>query len=67
MTERKESEKGIRAKKAATEKVKFEFVAPEAQEVFLGLRGDTSIDFLPMVNGKMIPPAAVAFPLSSEA
>ncbi len=35
MTERKESEKGIRAKKAATEKVKFEFVAPEAQEVFL--------------------------------
>jgi len=35
MTEKKESGKGIRPKKTANEKVKFEFAAPEAQEVFL--------------------------------
>jgi len=35
MTERKESGKGIRAKKTVNEKVIFEFSAPKAQEVFL--------------------------------
>jgi 1,4-alpha-glucan branching enzyme len=35
MTERKESGKGVKAKKTADEKVKFEFTAPDAQEVFL--------------------------------
>ena len=35
MTEEKVSGKGVKAKKSANEKVKFEFSAPEAQEVWL--------------------------------
>ena len=35
MTEKKESGKGVKPKKAANEKIKFEFAAPEAHEVFL--------------------------------
>lgn len=35
MTEKKDSGKGVRSKKTAHEKIKFEFAAPEAHEVFL--------------------------------
>ena len=35
MTEKKEAGKSIGPKKTAKEKVKFEFAAPEAQQVFL--------------------------------
>lgn len=53
MTEKKESVKGSRPKKTANEKVKFEFAASEAQEVFLaGDFNDWDTSMYPMKRDK---------------